>query len=334
MDNRNQIAGTKNNRLPKFLTREIRFFRIFAIALFIALPFLGFYLGLIYQKALDRQTINNIYENKKTVNANNTFGKSIEIKKGKIILDFYPKDYKILKNPQNWLNELNDAYTAYKDLVGGVVPFNEAPITIKETPESEMGGAELLSGNPITWDDRYLPWKMYAINNYNDLSFGPIHELGHDFDMYFNTRYYLQGNADILNPEQWANFKLTYVADTLSKKYPNATFYQPQVGFLPIGEFSKLYFYDIFAKEWLSSKSADWRDMKHDAYTGLLYSLTQKYGWGPFKKTFSEYNTFNLILNPPPLDDLGKIQLFADTLSKYAGKGVITEFNSWGIPVK
>lgn len=255
------------------------------------------------------------------------------VSRGKVILELYPKHVKLLKDPDVWLAQLNDAYLALKDLVD-YFPYDGDAIIIKEASENELRGAELLAGNPITWLDKSVPDKLKAVNELNDLNYGLVHELGHDFDI--PNQAYLEGSGDIINAEQWANFKLVYVADTLSKKYPNLTFYQNQVGYTPIGQFSRRYFFDIYSKEWLASRDKNWKEMYHDVYTGLLYSLTEKYGWEPFKKTFREYNTYNEQIQPIPKDDLGKIQLFVDLLSKHAGSGndIKEQFRSWGIPIK
>lgn len=247
----------------------------------------------------------------------------------KVALDLYPQDYAVLKDPDAWLQKLTDAYYAYQDLVGKA-PYGGAVITIKEFPASEMGGALMYAGNPIHWGDTWVPNMLKDINDHNDLSFGPIHELGHDFDITPYSYYYI-GNGDTpINAEQWANFKLTYVADILSQKYPTATFRQDAVGFLPIGEFSKKYFEDIFAQEWLNSSKSNWKDMKADAYTGLLYFLAKKYGWDIYKKTFRDYLT---ITDSTPADDLGKVDLFVKLLSKNAGVDLKPQFICWGIPL-
>ncbi|MEK7573183.1 MAG: hypothetical protein AAB531_02040 [Patescibacteria group bacterium] len=249
---------------------------------------------------------------------------------GYILLDLYPQHVSILKDPKAWLAKLNDAYNAFYDLTGEL-PFNGGDITIKEVPASQMPGAEMYAGNPIQWADQYVVAKLNNINDHNDLSFGPIHELGHDFDIYFSSSKYLAGSGSSpINVEHWANFKLTYVSDTLAKKYPTATFYQSAVGFLPIGEFSQKYFVDIFAQEWLSSSKSNWKDMKGDVYTGLLYFLAKKYGWDIYKKTFRDYLT---ITDPTPSDDLEKVDLFVKLLSKNAGVDLKPQFICWGIPL-
>lgn len=251
-----------------------------------------------------------------------------------VTLDLYPEHYSIVKNPNLWKEQLNATYALYKDLTGQV-PFNGDVITIKEVPVAQMtyGGnvAGMLSGNPILWNDQTVVGALNSINDNKDLSFGPIHELGHDFDIYFQSSNYLSGDLNLLSVEQWANFKAAYVIDSLAKTYPNSTVYQPSAGYFPAEKFSHDYFY-AKANAWLGS-GKDWTQMNNDEYTGFLYHLTEKYGWDPFKKTFRDYNSVAVLGNVQPSTDLGKIKLFANTLAKYAGSGVLQDFKDWRFPL-
>ncbi|OGC56001.1 hypothetical protein A2797_01380 [candidate division WWE3 bacterium RIFCSPHIGHO2_01_FULL_48_15] len=244
-------------------------------------------------------------------------------------LDLYPEHLAILTDAQSWIQKLDDAYLAYQELVGQT-PFSGAKITIKEVDKTDPIEAEMLSGNPIQWASAYVPDKLQSINEHDDLSFGPIHELGHDFDYYFSSANYLIGSARAINPEHWANFKLTYVADTLAGKYPDATFYQSAVGYLKIGEFSHKYFVEKFAQPWIYAGRTDWENMENDVFTGLLYLLKEQIGWELFKETFRDYAKMT---GDPPSDDLGKVQLFADTLANHTSFDIKTEFRRWGFQV-
>jgi len=255
----------------------------------------------------------------------------------KIDFNLYPQHLALLKDPNLWRNKLNSAYHALENLTGKT-PFNGHVITYKEVPAAslENGTAACLSGQTIKCRDIGYPGVIDGVNTHNELGFGEIHELGHDFDLELDSADYLHGNADLINVEQWANLKLTYVADALATKYPDTTLFQDRVGFVALADFSKKYFTDIFSAEWLSSSKSDWTKMNGDAYTGLLHSLAAKYGWDTFKKTFIEFNTFRSAGKAVPATDLGKIQLFVDTLSKNApaGNDIKTQFKSWGIPIR
>ena len=246
-----------------------------------------------------------------------------------IILDLYPEHLAILNDAGGWAQKLNDAYLAYWDLVGQA-PFAGEKIAIKEVATMPDNlGAEMLADNPILWLASLVPERLRAINDHNDLSFGPIHEIGHTFDFFHAAKYYF-GSAGPLNAEQWANFKLTYVADTLAVKYPTATF-RLQSDYNLLGSFSHNAFVETAAMPYLASGNLNWQTMSSDAFTGLLYMLREQYGWEPFKKTFREYATLTL---DRPSDDLAKIQLFVDILNKYTPQDVKPQFRSWGFPLR
>jgi hypothetical protein len=250
----------------------------------------------------------------------------------KIAFNFYSKDLAALRDPNLWRNELNSAYNAYKDLTG-ITPYGGNIITYKEVPDSQLDGAACRSGNPITCSDSGLPAIIKSVNDYHNVGFGQLHELGHNFGWNTQVYPYLDGNLDAINDENWANFKVTYVADTIYTKYPGISLSEdgkPN----PLENLGKGYFVP-FANQWLAG-DRDWTKMKADNYTGLLYTLVEKYGWDPFKKTFHDYATFQSQNKPVPSTDLAKFQLFADTLAKNApaGNDIKTQFKSWGIPIQ
>jgi hypothetical protein len=240
-----------------------------------------------------------------------------------VVVCFLPEHRSLLTDPNGWLQKLDDAYLALQDLTGET-PYGGDKILIQEVVN--YAGGLMIAGNPILWFGDYVPGALNAINDYNDLSFGPIHELSHDFDVYGS--YYAGGGP--INPEHWGNFKLTYVADTLSSVYPTATFYHSSQGYLPIGEFSYQYFVVEFAQPWMDAGRTDWENMNNDVYTGLLYLLKEDIGWKPFKQTFRDYEA---LTEPPPATDLEKVEFFAHLLSANAGEDVTPYFQSWGFPI-
>ncbi len=239
-----------------------------------------------------------------------------------VVVCFLPEHRPLLTDPNSWLQKLDDAYLALQDLTGQT-PFDGDKILIQEV--TNYPGGLMIAGNPILWFGDYVPGALDAINDDNDLSFGPIHELSHDFDAY--GPYYAGGGP--INPEHWGNFKLTYVADILSSTYPTATFYQASVGYVPIGDFSYNFFVVEHAQPWIDSDRTDWQNMSNDAYTGLLYLLKEDIGWEPFRQTFRDYAS----VGSPPATDLGKVELFAHLLSANAGIDITPYFQSWGFPI-
>lgn len=242
-----------------------------------------------------------------------------------IQLSLLPKHQGLLKNPDQWLAKLDDAYEAMTDLIGRA-PYGGGQITIKEVDDYPGGAA--VAGNPILWHSPGVPEAFERINNHNELSYGPIHELGHDFDLPEIANYYMGGS--VINGEQWANLKVVYVDDTLAGRYPTATFYRESIGYYKLGELGQKYFYERFALPWVNSGRKDWQNMHHDVYTGLLYWLKGQIGWEPFKKTFRDYLNMS---SSSPSGDLAKIELFAHLLSKHAGRDLTGHFRDWGLAI-
>jgi len=240
-----------------------------------------------------------------------------------VVVCLLPEHRSLLTDPNGWIQKLDDAYLALQDLTGQT-PYDGDKILIQEVVN--YAGGLMIAGNPILWFGDYVPGALDAINDYNDLSFGPIHELSHDFDVYGS--YYTGGGP--INPENWGNFKLTYVADELSSTYPTATFSHPTQGYIPIGDFPYEYFVVRFAQPWLDAGRTDWQNMNNDVYTGLLYLLKEDIGWEPFRQTFRDYA---FLTGPPPATDLGKVELFAHLLSANAGVDITPYFQSWGFPI-
>src|SRR3989344_5763223 len=79
-----------------------------------------------------------------------------------IILNLYPEHYTDLKNTELWIQQLDDVYEAYQDLVGQT-PFKGEKIIIQAVEDAQ--GAEMLSGNPIQWTDDYIPEKLKSISD-------------------------------------------------------------------------------------------------------------------------------------------------------------------------
>ncbi|OGZ17722.1 MAG: hypothetical protein A2Z78_00215 [Candidatus Nealsonbacteria bacterium RBG_13_36_15] len=240
----------------------------------------------------------------------------------KTVLCFLPEHRSILTNPSGWLQKLDAAYSALQDLTGQI-PYDGNKVVTQEVVS--YPGGELIAGNPTLWYTNYVPNTLQQVNNYNYLGFGQVHELSHAFDFY-GSHY--AGNGPI-NPEHWANFKLTYVADILSATYPTATFSHPTQGFIPIGDFPYEYFVVRYAQPWIDSGRTDWQNMSNDVYTGLLYLLKEDIGWEPFKQTFRDYAS----VGSPPATDLEKVELFAHLLSANAGVDVTPYFQGWGFPI-
>lgn len=237
-----------------------------------------------------------------------------------VALDVYTEDYAYFSNPTAYVGYLDEAYDALADLVGGV-PFSGDLITVRSDASMYYG---LLSGNPIligpghSWQD---------IVNAHGIDWGVPHEMGHDFDLWPQSRLYM-GSMTFDGAEHWANLKALHAYDVLGARYPHLTqeFWGQTVPISQVGQ----RFIDAQAQPWIASGRTDYQNMHNDVYTGLLYSLRKQVGWEPFRATFREYGGSSL---SEPASDLAKVELWANTLSRHAGVDLVPQFQSWGFPI-
>lgn len=236
-------------------------------------------------------------------------------------LDVYQDDF-VFTNPDTYISLLDEAYVAMADLVGGT-PYDGAKIIVRSDANMNYG---LLSGNPITIG----PGRSWAdIVNQHGIDFGVPHELGHDFDLGPGPAYYM-GNLTFDNAEHWANFKVLYAYEMLGATHPELTNSCYDVT-IPVSQVGSC-FTDHARQLWLPATGRDYTTMGNDTYTGMLYGLRQEIGWEPFKCAFRTYARMGA--SPPPGSDIAKVQLWADTLGRCAGRDLAPYFRTWGFPVE
>jgi len=229
----------------------------------------------------------------------------------------------MIRDVPGWLRQLDIAYEHLAELVG-TSPYDGEKIIIREVLPMKYGG---LAGNPILINQQIL--QIEKLNNPNDLDFGVIHELAHDFDIPPYSAFYIGDGA--LNAEGWANLKLVYVADQMSSLFPEATFWGDGRAYR-IGETGSI-FERKYADPYLQAGRRDGLQMNNDVLTGLLYSLKRQIGWGPFKATFRDYRTYSAGRSTIS-SSVDKIRLFVKLLSKNSGVDLAPSFRSWGFDIQ
>ena len=164
-----------------------------------------------------------------------------------------------------WQHNLDAAYDAYADLVGGV-PFEGQRIGIVSVRQYPGGWA--VAGNPIQWHRPYVRRTFEAIRQEGDWSFGILHELGHDFDLKYRW---------VWDAEFMANFKMEYVVEKLDAVV------RAGESFRRGKELS-----GYFCREY------DQHRRDNQFHMGVLHlrlaELRNDHGWGPFKVTFRKFN--------------------------------------------
>jgi hypothetical protein len=225
-------------------------------------------------------------------------------KEGKfVVLELKEENWKILKDPEAYLDFLDEVYEAFEELVGGV-PNGGEKQRIREVDAWPGGWA--VAGQPIRWDGKYVADSLRKVNE-GDALFGILHEIGHVFDL---------GGQWNWHAEFFANFKLMYVVEKLGSHGLN------------IRE-SEKYFRDIAVRRGAEDGKplSDWH-AHSDAATHKFLLLKNEIGWEPFKKTFREF--LRLPKDKVPQGISAKLGLFIHLLSRYAERNLWEQFENWG----
>lgn len=199
-----------------------------------------------------------------------------------------------------WSNHLDSAYICFYKLTG-FYPFNGSKITIKSVDEYPGGWA--VAGNPIKWHQIYVYNELKSINDYDDWSFGILHEIGHNFD----------DNGWNFDAEFFANFKMYYVLDVLHAKVR-------QAGIFYIGSEIDQFYESRYVKE----KGEFNLTGELKGYSGCLMhrfiQIQKIIGWEPI------INTFHYLYDLPDslVSDtkLYKYFMFLDILSGFSGVNI------------
>jgi NPCBM/NEW2 domain/Peptidase M60, enhancin and enhancin-like len=224
-----------------------------------------------------------------------------------VILEASPGNLKHLKDPKAWMDKLDAAYLAYKDLVGGT-PYKGRKITVREVARYPGGWA--VAGNPIKWHKPYLKRAFMQINK-GDWSFGILHELGHDFDMDYRW---------VWEAEFFANLKMAYVAEKLKIKVHQRNWYDYAKEDGPRLED----YYRMMARKQGAGEVVENWFRHNDPSVHHFLEIKEKIGWEPFKATFREFAKLNRKDIPP--DPAKKFNLFARYLSKFSKKDLSADF--------
>lgn len=232
-----------------------------------------------------------------------------------IVLKVKEKDFKVLKEPNAWIDKLDRAYEAYADLVGSV-PYNGKKIVIESV--SEYPGGWAVAGNPIKWHEPYIADAFKQINE-GDWLFGILHEMGHDFDLDYRW---------VWEAEFFANLKMVYVAEQLHAKIKQANKWYDYTNL------NGLTLDDYYAERAsLAGEEKLLRDWWHhnDSSVDKFLKIKNRIGWQPFKLTFREYQKLAPI--DIPKTAIGKFNLFVHYLGQFADQDLSQYFIDWGYPV-
>ena len=109
-------------------------------------------------------------------------------------------------------------------------------------------------------------------------------------------------------------FETIVCYEILGAKYPSLTM-EMWGQTVPLSQVGQR-FVTVNANPWIDDGRTDYQNMHNDVYTGLLYTIRQQIGW------VHSLVRFMPTVHPrhiPPSDE-SKVELWANTLSDYAGR--------------
>lgn len=202
-----------------------------------------------------------------------------------------------------WLAELDRAYTAYADLVGGV-PYDGRKIAILTTPGIEPG-YWALAGNPILWNSNVaVSTLLERTVELGDLGFGILHEIAHVFNI-GNSRWNW-------NDEIFANYRMSYALETM-----DGTMSQRDVCYKGADNIN---YYKISYDETIG---AGIPKKNGDAIHYTLLRIKDKYGWDVYKQAFRELSSLPEESTEELDGDWERFLHFLSFVSKAAGEDVL-----------
>ncbi len=224
---------------------------------------------------------------------------------------------------------MNASYVAMADLTG-LRPYEGQTVIFKECPEHPYWA---YAGNPVVLNTRFVESTLADFDK-GVLSFGWVHELGHDFDV-LGDWYIWNGPM----AECQANFKLCYAAETIDDPdlrlpwsfqapgypSPDATLTVPGL------EFTSKFFVP-FGDRYLADPARTWNEMESDDLNSFLMRIQRVYGWEVYKGWYRTYGRLAAAGRTPPEAAEDKVALMCAILSEEAGVDLLPLFQRWRFP--
>jgi len=174
-------------------------------------------------------------------------------------------------NLQRWLSHLDAAYESYAELTG-LTPCGGQKIKIVEASGTMYGWAWVYGGHPyIYWNPECISSELKSIDEFDNWSFGILHEIGHLFDKDSEPNWVFHG-------EVTANLKVVYAIDVLLDCHYNMGGYR----------YSLQDMYDYFYNWSIQDDGDD--DRYTDKITLAFINVARRYGWSVFTQAFKSYS--------------------------------------------
>ena len=236
---------------------------------------------------------------------------------------FRPDDWKILKDPKEFIGFLDQVYETMAELTA-----NQPPMELRGYEKLGAWGTAGIDGINIDWT--CVPPFMNDFNT-GKIEFGFVHEMGHVFDARDFPRWYITPHC---GGETFGNIKLSYALERLLLKDNRY-----RIEFGPGGRQTGYDFNNNFylnsGKKYLAGDTP-WDKMGVDDLHSFHMTLIRKYGWDVYKKWFRAYYKIEAQKDgraPAGVNDPVRINLVCALLSMFASDNLVPEFQKWRFPV-
>ncbi len=236
---------------------------------------------------------------------------------------FRPDDWKILKDPKEFMGFLDQVYLTMAELTG-----HQPPMELRGYPNLGAWGTAGLDGINIDWT--CVPPFMNDFNT-GKIEFGFVHEMGHIFDARDFPRWYITPQC---GGETFGNIKLSYALERLLLK-DNRYRIEFGPGGLQTGYDFNNNFYLNAGKKYLAGDTP-WDKMGVDDLHSFHMALIRKVGWDVYKKWFRAYYKIEAQKDgraPAGVNDPVRINLVCALLSMFSGENLVPDFQQWRFPV-
>jgi len=236
---------------------------------------------------------------------------------------FRPDDWKILKDPKEFMGFLDQVYLTMAELTG-----HQPPMELRGYPNLGAWGTAGLDGINIDWT--CIPPFMNDFNT-GKIEFGFVHEMGHIFDARDFPRWYITPGC---GGETFGNIKLSYALERLLLK-DNRYRIEFGPGGLQTGYDFNNNFYLNSGKNYLAGDTP-WDKMGVDDLHSFHMALIRKVGWDVYKKWFRAYYKIEAQKDgraPAGVADPVRINLVCALLSMFSGENLVPDFQQWRFPV-
>lgn len=239
--------------------------------------------------------------------------------------------YRTFRYAGRALHWVDQCYAAMIDLTGEH-PFGGKLMVFKESPPHPWWA---YAGQEMILNTDFVAGTVKDFDA-GILSFGWIHEVGHNFDDTLGDWYIWSGPA----AEFQANFKLCYAVEMIQDqsfhiRWRNgAPAYDDRRNEIPLtGKELIERFFLLFGDAYLADPQRSWESLSSDEMHSLFQRLQRVYGWDLFKRWYRIYRRLQDRGLKPPATPIEKVDLIVAILNEETHADLVPVFQRWRFPV-